>query len=155
MASPRLETFCCPNRDAATAFVVAFQPVLFGALTLASAALSLSFTVLQLLPKRKGYRRLGPYPLPRPASSSRILFIISVCDVLGCAGKRGVNYARCHFVSCRCATKLVGSFESFSFPTLSNSRHISLKTRLCQISHPFFFANVKRCHVRAAWLLKK
>lgn len=87
MASPRLETFCCPNRDAATEFVVSFQPLLFGALTLASAALSLLFSVLQLLPKRKGYRRLGGYPLPRPASSSRILFIISVCDMLGCAGK--------------------------------------------------------------------
>ncbi|XP_029967272.1 G-protein coupled receptor 143 isoform X1 [Salarias fasciatus] len=40
----------------------------------------------RILPKRKGYRRLGQYPLPRPASSSRILFIISVCDILGCAG---------------------------------------------------------------------
>ncbi|KAG8000616.1 hypothetical protein GBF38_017042 [Nibea albiflora] len=86
MASPRLETFCCPNRDAATEFVVSFQPVLFGALSLGSAAFSLLFAVLQLLPKRKGYRRLGQYPLPRPASSSRILFIISVCDILGCAG---------------------------------------------------------------------
>ncbi|TKS67120.1 G-protein coupled receptor 143 [Collichthys lucidus] len=86
MASPRLETFCCPNRDAATEFVVTFQPVLFGALSLGSAALSLLFAVLQLLPKRKGYRRLGQYPLPRPASSSRIQFIISVCDILGCAG---------------------------------------------------------------------
>uniref|UniRef100_A0A8C6TWR4 G-protein coupled receptor 143 n=1 Tax=Neogobius melanostomus TaxID=47308 RepID=A0A8C6TWR4_9GOBI len=33
-----------------------------------------------------GYRRLGQYPVPRPASSSRILLIISVCDILGCAG---------------------------------------------------------------------
>uniref|UniRef100_A0A3Q1IHM9 G-protein coupled receptor 143 n=1 Tax=Anabas testudineus TaxID=64144 RepID=A0A3Q1IHM9_ANATE len=86
MASPRLETFCCPNRDAATDFVVSFQPVLFGALSLGSAALSLVFAVLQILPKRKGYRRLGQYSLPRPASSSRILFIISICDILGCAG---------------------------------------------------------------------
>ncbi|XP_059198637.1 G-protein coupled receptor 143 [Centropristis striata] len=86
MASPRLETFCCPNRDAATEFVVTFQPVLFGALGLGSATLSLFFAVLQILPKRKGYRRLGQYPLPRPASSSRILFIISICDILGCTG---------------------------------------------------------------------
>uniref|UniRef100_A0A3Q0SME3 G-protein coupled receptor 143 n=1 Tax=Amphilophus citrinellus TaxID=61819 RepID=A0A3Q0SME3_AMPCI len=86
MASPRLETFCCPNRDAATEFVVTFQPVLFGALSLGSAALSLLFAILQILPKRKGYRRLGQYPLPRPASSSRILFIISICDILGCTG---------------------------------------------------------------------
>lgn len=88
MASPRLETFCCPNRNSATEFVVTFQPVLFGALTLGSAAVSLIFTVLQILPKRKGYRRLGQYPLPRPASSSRILFIISICDILGCTGKK-------------------------------------------------------------------
>lgn len=87
MASPRLETFCCPNRDAATGFVVTFQPVLFGALGLGSATLSLIFAVIQILPKRKGYRRLGQYPLPRPASSSRILFIISICDILGCTGK--------------------------------------------------------------------
>uniref|UniRef100_A0A8C4IUB6 G-protein coupled receptor 143 n=1 Tax=Dicentrarchus labrax TaxID=13489 RepID=A0A8C4IUB6_DICLA len=86
MASPRLETFCCPNRDPATEFVVTFQPVLFGALSLGSAALSLLFAILQILPKRKGYRRLGQYPLPRPASSSRILFIISICDIMGCAG---------------------------------------------------------------------
>lgn len=88
MASPRLETFCCPNRDAATEFVVSFQPALFGALSLGSAALSLLFAVLQLLPKRKGYRRLGQYPLRRPGSSSRILLIISICDMLGCAGKQ-------------------------------------------------------------------
>ncbi|XP_034069166.1 G-protein coupled receptor 143 [Gymnodraco acuticeps] len=86
MASPRLETFCCPNRDAATDFVVSFQPDLFAALGLASATLSLLFAVLQILPKRKGYRRLGQYPLPRPASSSRIVFIISLCDILGCIG---------------------------------------------------------------------
>uniref|UniRef100_A0A673AT81 G-protein coupled receptor 143 n=1 Tax=Sphaeramia orbicularis TaxID=375764 RepID=A0A673AT81_9TELE len=86
MASPRLETFCCPNRDSATEFVVSFQPVLFGALSVASAALSLCLAVLQILPKRKGYRRLGQYPLPRPASSSRILFIVSICDILGCTG---------------------------------------------------------------------
>lgn len=114
MASPRLETFCCPNRDAATEFVVGFQPVLFGTLTLASAVLSLLFSILQLLPKRKGYRRLGQYPLPRPASSSRILFIISVCDALGCAGKPSICFflthggipvlavAPLHFGSCTC-----------------------------------------------------
>ncbi|KAG7283074.1 hypothetical protein CRUP_012967, partial [Coryphaenoides rupestris] len=86
MASPRLETFCCPNRDAATDLVVTFQPTLFSALSIGSAGLSFIFTILQILPKRKGYRRLGQYPLPKPASSSRILFIISICDLLGCAG---------------------------------------------------------------------
>ncbi|CAL8389983.1 unnamed protein product [Gadus morhua 'NCC'] len=86
MASPRLETFCCPNRDPATDFVVSFQPQLFSALSVGSASLSLIFTILQILPKRRGYRRLGPYPFPKPASSSRILFIISICDILGCTG---------------------------------------------------------------------
>ncbi|XP_062312710.1 G-protein coupled receptor 143 isoform X2 [Osmerus eperlanus] len=86
MASPRLETFCCPNRDASTEFVITFQPLFFGAICIGSASLSLIFSILQILPKRKGYRRLGQYPLPKPASSSRILFIISICDILGCAG---------------------------------------------------------------------
>ncbi|KAG9270979.1 G-protein coupled receptor 143 [Astyanax mexicanus] len=86
MASPRLETFCCPNRDDATDFIVNLQPVFFGAICIGSAGLSLIFSVLQILPKRRGYRRLGQYPLPKPASSSRILFIISICDILGCAG---------------------------------------------------------------------
>ncbi|XP_017579075.1 G-protein coupled receptor 143 [Pygocentrus nattereri] len=86
MASPRLETFCCPNRDAATDFIVNFQPVFFGAICIGSASVSLLFSILQILPKRRGYRRLGQYPLPKPASSSRILFIISICDILGCVG---------------------------------------------------------------------
>ncbi|KAJ3592408.1 hypothetical protein NHX12_007535 [Muraenolepis orangiensis] len=87
MASPRLETFCCPNRDGATDLVVSFQPTLFNALSVGSAGLSILLAVLQILPKRKGYRRLGQYHIPKPASSSRILFIISVCDLLGCVGK--------------------------------------------------------------------
>ncbi|KPP70616.1 hypothetical protein Z043_110542 [Scleropages formosus] len=86
MASPRMETFCCPNRDSTTAFVLGFQPRVFSALCACSAAVSLALAVLQVLPKRRGSRRLGQYPVPKPASSSRILFIISVCDVLGCAG---------------------------------------------------------------------
>ncbi|XP_062390610.1 G-protein coupled receptor 143 [Sardina pilchardus] len=86
MASPRLETFCCPNRDASTEFVISFQPLFFGAICIGSAAVSLIFSIIQILPKRRGYRRLGQYPLPKPASSSRILFIISVCDILGCFG---------------------------------------------------------------------
>ncbi|XP_070304841.1 G-protein coupled receptor 143 isoform X2 [Salvelinus sp. IW2-2015] len=86
MASPRLETFCCPNRDASTEFVITFQPLFFSAICIGSAGLSLIFSILQLLPKRRGYRRLGQYPLPKPASSSRILFIISICDILGCTG---------------------------------------------------------------------
>ncbi|KAJ8407088.1 hypothetical protein AAFF_G00287640 [Aldrovandia affinis] len=86
MASPRLETFCCPNRDASTEFVINFQPLFFSAICIGSAGVSFVFSILQILPKRRGYRRLGQYPLPKPASSSRILFIISVCDILGCAG---------------------------------------------------------------------
>ncbi|RXM96355.1 G-protein coupled receptor 143 [Acipenser ruthenus] len=86
MASPRLETFCCPNRDKSTQFVLNFQPRFFSAICIGSASVSLIFAILQILPKRRGYRRLGQYPLPKPASSSRILLIISLCDILGCAG---------------------------------------------------------------------
>ncbi|KAK6486923.1 G-protein coupled receptor 143-like [Huso huso] len=86
MASPRLETFCCPNRDKSTQFVLNFQPRFFSAICIGSASVSLIFAILQILPKRRGYRRLGQYPLPKPTSSSRILLIISLCDILGCAG---------------------------------------------------------------------
>ncbi|XP_048050794.1 G-protein coupled receptor 143 [Megalobrama amblycephala] len=86
MASPRLETFCCPNRDPATEFVISFQPLFFSAICVCSASVSFICSVLQILPKRRGYRRLGQYPHPKPASSLRILFIISVCDILGCSG---------------------------------------------------------------------
>ncbi|KPP78328.1 G-protein coupled receptor 143-like [Scleropages formosus] len=86
MASPRLETFCCPNRDVATQLIVDFQPHFFGAVCVASGSVGFLFSILQILPKRRSYRRLGQYPLPKPASSSRVLFIISLCDILGCAG---------------------------------------------------------------------
>lgn len=140
MASPRLETFCCPNRDAATEFVVTFQPVLFSALTLGSASLSLLFATLQLLPKRKGYRRLGQYPLPRPASSSRILFIISICDILGCAGREQTpvfywvlrerwvsNYARNTF--------LFNPFVAICLP-------VQVRKRIRDICKNFFFLSL-------------
>ncbi|MBN3320547.1 GP143 protein, partial [Atractosteus spatula] len=86
MASPRLESFCCPNRDKSTEFVISFQPRFFSAICIGSASVSFIFAILQILPKRRSYRRLGQYPLPKPASSSRILLIISLCDILGCAG---------------------------------------------------------------------
>lgn len=87
MASPRLETFCCPNRDSATEFVVSFQSGFFSSICIFSSSLSFVLSVLQLLPKRRSSRRLSAHPHPKPAASSRILFIISLCDVLGCAGK--------------------------------------------------------------------
>ncbi|XP_058642563.1 G-protein coupled receptor 143 [Onychostoma macrolepis] len=83
MASPRLETFCCPNRDPATEFITGFQPRFFSGICSCSAALSLALTGLQLLPKHRPFRHAPPH---KPASSLRILFIISVCDLLGCAG---------------------------------------------------------------------
>ncbi|XP_043548649.1 G-protein coupled receptor 143 [Chiloscyllium plagiosum] len=87
MASPRLETFCCPTRDAATDFVLGFQPVFFNAICVASASFSLIGTLAQVLPKRRlGYRRFSQYPLQKPSASSRILLIISICDILGCIG---------------------------------------------------------------------
>ncbi|KAI7808527.1 putative G-protein coupled receptor 143 [Triplophysa rosa] len=86
MASPRLETFCCPNRDPATEFVVSFQSGFFNSICIFSSSLSFIFSVLQLLPKRRSSRRLSAHPHPKPAASSRIVFIIILCDVLGCAG---------------------------------------------------------------------
>uniref|UniRef100_UPI00398E672C G-protein coupled receptor 143 n=1 Tax=Pristiophorus japonicus TaxID=55135 RepID=UPI00398E672C len=87
MASPRLETFCCPTRDPATDFVLGFQPAFFNAICIASASLSLVGTLVQVLPKRRlGYRRFSQYPLQKPSASSRILLIISICDILGCIG---------------------------------------------------------------------
>ncbi|XP_069061244.1 G-protein coupled receptor 143 isoform X1 [Pleurodeles waltl] len=89
MASPRLETFCCPNRDPATELVLTSRPEVFSGLCLGSASLGLLLTTLQLLPKKKmGYRKLGRATVPRASSSSRILLIVCVCDLLGCLGKR-------------------------------------------------------------------
>ncbi|KAE8623090.1 hypothetical protein XENTR_v10005488 [Xenopus tropicalis] len=86
MASPRLETFCCPNRDPATQLVLDFQPQIYGSLCIGSGLVSLLLTIVQLLPKTKqGYRRLGRAMLPKP-SSSRILFLVIICDLLGCLG---------------------------------------------------------------------
>ncbi|XP_044522911.1 G-protein coupled receptor 143 [Gracilinanus agilis] len=81
MASPRLETFCCPNRDAATQLVMDFQPQVFNGVCLGSASFNLLLSVLQLLPKRSQ----GPKKLPQ-TSSATILLFISACDLLGCLG---------------------------------------------------------------------
>ncbi|XP_072470521.1 G-protein coupled receptor 143 isoform X2 [Notamacropus eugenii] len=81
MASPRLETFCCPNRDAATQLVLAFQPHVFNGVCLGSASFNLLLSILQLLPKRNQ----GPKKLPQ-TSSATILLFISACDLLGCLG---------------------------------------------------------------------
>ncbi|XP_069495215.1 G-protein coupled receptor 143 isoform X2 [Ambystoma mexicanum] len=87
MASPRLETFCCPNRDPATQLVLSSRPAVFSALCLGSATLGLLLSTLQLLPKKKlSYRKLGRASLPRASSSSRILLIVCACDLLGCLG---------------------------------------------------------------------
>lgn len=84
MASPRLETYCCPNRDAATQLVMNFQPEVFCGVCIGSASISLLLTILQLLPK-KGQ---SPRKMPKASSSSTILLLISVCDILGGLGKR-------------------------------------------------------------------
>ncbi|KAG9485656.1 hypothetical protein GDO78_008641 [Eleutherodactylus coqui] len=86
MASPRLETFCCPNRDPATQLVLDYQPTVFGSLCIGSGLVSSILTIIQLLPKTKqGHRKPGRSTLPRP-SSSRILLLVVVCDLLGCLG---------------------------------------------------------------------
>ncbi|NXP61362.1 GP143 protein, partial [Chloropsis cyanopogon] len=82
MASPRLETYCCPNRDAATQLVMSFQPEVFCGVCIGSASISLLLTILQLLPK-KGQ---SPRKMPKASSSSTILLLISICDILGGLG---------------------------------------------------------------------
>ncbi|POI33453.1 hypothetical protein CIB84_002795 [Bambusicola thoracicus] len=82
MASPRLETYCCPNRDAATQLVMNFQPQIFCGVCIGSASASLLLTILQLLPKKGQILR----KMPKASSSSTILLLISVCDILGGSG---------------------------------------------------------------------
>ncbi|RMC06483.1 hypothetical protein DUI87_15919 [Hirundo rustica rustica] len=78
----RLETYCCPNRDAATQLVMDFQPKVFCGVCIGSASISLLLTILQLLPK-KGQ---SPRKMPKASSSSTILLLISICDILGSLG---------------------------------------------------------------------
>nr|XP_044996026.1 G-protein coupled receptor 143 [Jaculus jaculus] len=89
MASPRLGTFCCPTRDAATQLVLNFQPRVFHALCLGSGTLRLVFGLLRLLPGRQPAGPGAPPP-PPPASSlpasARILRAAITCDLLGCLG---------------------------------------------------------------------
>ncbi|XP_037676646.1 G-protein coupled receptor 143 [Choloepus didactylus] len=81
MASPRLGTFCCPTRDAATQLVLAFQPRAFH-------ALCLGLGLLQLLPPRRPAGPGSPSPAPTaPAPArARILRAVVACDLLGCLG---------------------------------------------------------------------
>uniref|UniRef100_A0A8C8S294 G-protein coupled receptor 143 n=1 Tax=Pelusios castaneus TaxID=367368 RepID=A0A8C8S294_9SAUR len=82
MASPRLETYCCPNRDIATQLVLTFQPEVFCGLCIGSASVSLLLSILQLLPKQGQ----SPRKMPKNSSSSTILLFISACDILGGLG---------------------------------------------------------------------
>ncbi|KAM6151447.1 G-protein coupled receptor 143 [Rhynchocyon petersi] len=88
MASPRLATFCCPTRDAATQLVLSFQPRAFHALCLASGALCLGLGLLQLLSPRRPTRPVAPEAVPAsaPRVSARILRAVAACDLLGCLG---------------------------------------------------------------------
>lgn len=91
MASPRLGTFCCPTRDAATQLVMSFQPQVFHAVCLGSGALRLALGLLQLLPRRQPAGHGAPSTSPpapaRAPASTRILRAVTACDVLGCLGK--------------------------------------------------------------------
>uniref|UniRef100_A0A8C4VU47 G-protein coupled receptor 143 n=1 Tax=Gopherus evgoodei TaxID=1825980 RepID=A0A8C4VU47_9SAUR len=82
MASPRLETYCCPNRDAATQLVLTFQPEVFCGVCIGSASVSLLLSILQLLPKQGQ----SPRKMPKASSSTTILLLISICDILGGLG---------------------------------------------------------------------
>ncbi|XP_038238872.2 G-protein coupled receptor 143 [Dermochelys coriacea] len=82
MASPRLETYCCPNRDAATQLVLTFQPEVFCGVCIGSASVSLLLSILQLLPKQGQSSR----KMQKASSSTTILLLISICDILGDLG---------------------------------------------------------------------
>lgn len=90
MASPRLGTFCCPTRDAATQLVLNFQPRAFHAVCLGSCALRLALGLLQLLPGRRpagpGAPSTSSRSSARALASTRILRAVAACDVLGCLG---------------------------------------------------------------------
>ncbi|XP_063161149.1 G-protein coupled receptor 143 [Candoia aspera] len=82
MASPRLETFCCPSRDVATQLVVSFKPEVFCGVCLGSASTGVLLSALQLLPKKGRGSRTNP----KASSSTIILLLISACDMLGSLG---------------------------------------------------------------------
>ncbi|XP_053747872.1 G-protein coupled receptor 143 [Panthera pardus] len=90
MASPRLGTFCCPTRDAATQLVLGFQPRAFHALCLGGGACRLALGLLQLLPGRRpagpGATSTSPPASARAPASVRILRAAAACDLLGCLG---------------------------------------------------------------------
>ncbi|XP_037013470.2 G-protein coupled receptor 143 [Artibeus jamaicensis] len=90
MASPRLGTFCCPTRDAATQLMLSFQPRAFHALCLGSGTVRLVLGLLQLLSRRRrafpGAPSASPPVSARAPASTRILRIATACDVLGCLG---------------------------------------------------------------------
>ncbi|KAB0372048.1 hypothetical protein FD755_015840 [Muntiacus reevesi] len=90
MASPRLGTFCCPTRDAATQLVLGFQPRAFHALCLGSGALRLALGLLLLRPGRRpagpGVALAPPRTSARGPASVRIVRAATACDLLGCLG---------------------------------------------------------------------
>ncbi|XP_017899494.1 PREDICTED: G-protein coupled receptor 143 isoform X1 [Capra hircus] len=90
MASPRLGTFCCPTRDAATQLALGFQPRAFHALCLGSGALRLALGLLQLRPGRlpagPGIASASPTTSARGPASVRIVRAATACDLLGCLG---------------------------------------------------------------------
>ncbi|KAM9041040.1 G-protein coupled receptor 143-like [Megaptera novaeangliae] len=90
MASPRLGTFCCATRDAATQLMLSFQPRAFHALCLGSGALHLALGLLRLLPGRRpagpGLPSASPPAAARAPASARILRAAAACDLLGCLG---------------------------------------------------------------------
>ncbi|KAM9669231.1 LOW QUALITY PROTEIN: G-protein coupled receptor 143-like [Dama dama] len=90
MASPRLGTFCCPTRDAATQLALGFQPRAFHALCLGSGALRLALGLLLLRPGRRparpGVALAPPRTSARGPASVRIVRAATACDLLGCLG---------------------------------------------------------------------
>uniref|UniRef100_A0A8C4QZK2 G protein-coupled receptor 143 n=1 Tax=Eptatretus burgeri TaxID=7764 RepID=A0A8C4QZK2_EPTBU len=88
MASPRLESYCCPNHKSATAMVLKFRPDVYNGLCLVSASLSVVGVAFQNLPH--GHRvgqQLGPLRAPKPRSAAgSIVRMLTTCDILACLG---------------------------------------------------------------------
>lgn len=109
MASPRLGTFCCPTRDAATQLALGFQPRAFHALCLGSGALRLALGLLQLRPGRRpagpGIASASPATSARVPASVRIVRAATACDLLGCLGERASRAGEGGWGTRRCSSE--------------------------------------------------
>uniref|UniRef100_UPI00358EC0D7 G-protein coupled receptor 143 isoform X2 n=1 Tax=Myxine glutinosa TaxID=7769 RepID=UPI00358EC0D7 len=89
MASPRLESFCCPNHNPATAMVLRFRPNVYNGLCLVSAGVSVIGAAFQNVPRvrRGAAQQVGPLRAPKPRSAAGgVVRMLTTCDILACLG---------------------------------------------------------------------